>query len=67
MWGAPALLEQAHAGDPDNQCVIPDLANVSIDLGEFDSVRNGLDSAPGSVESDAKMRTVMARLAIIRC
>jgi len=44
MWGAPALLEQAHAGDPDNQRVIPELANALIDLGEFYPVRNVLDS-----------------------
>jgi putative thioredoxin len=60
---ARSLLEEAHAGDPDNQRVIPDLANVLIDLGELDQAKNLLDSASGSVESDHAVRTAMVRLA----
>ena len=59
---ARSVLEEAHAGDPDNQRVIPDLANVLIDLGELDQARNLLDSAPGSVGSDDEVRTAMVRL-----
>jgi putative thioredoxin len=60
---ARSLLEEAHAGDPDNQRVIPDLANVLIDLGELPQAENLLDSAPGSAKSDDEMRTAVVRLA----
>ncbi len=59
---ARSVLEEALAGDPDNQRVIPDLANVLIDLGEFDQARNVLDSAPDSVKFDDEVRTAMVRL-----
>ena len=59
---ARAVLEQAHAADPGNHRVIPDLANVLIDLGELDQAGDVLASAPGSVKSEADMRAAMARL-----
>ena len=60
---ARAVLDQARAGDPENQRLIPDLANVLIDLGEFDQARNVLGSAPGGAAFDGEMRKAMARLA----
>ena len=60
---ARSLLEEAHAGDPDAQRVIPDLANVLIDLGELTQAKNLLDSTPRSAKSDDEMRTAMVRLA----
>ncbi len=60
---ARSLLEEAHAGDPDNQRVILDLANVLIDLGELAQAKNLLDSTPRSAKSDDEMRTAMVRLA----
>jgi putative thioredoxin len=59
---ARSILEQAHAGDPGNQRVVPDLANVLIDLGELDQAGKVLDSAPDSVKSDHAVRTAMVRL-----
>ena len=59
---ARSVLEEARAGDPDNRRVIPDLANVLIDLGELDQAGNVLNSAPDSVKSDDEMRTAMVRL-----
>jgi putative thioredoxin len=59
---ARSLLEEAHAGDLDNQRVIPDLANVLIDLGELEQAKNLLDSASASVRTDDEMRTARVRL-----
>jgi putative thioredoxin len=59
---ARSLLEEAHAGDLDNQRVIPDLANVLIDLGELEQAKNLLDSASASVRTDDEMRTTIVRL-----
>lgn len=60
---ARSLLEEAHAADPGNQRVIPDLANVLIDLGELDQAKKLLDSVSDSVKSDDEMRIAMVRLA----
>ncbi len=59
---ARSILEQAHAGDPGNQRVVPDLANVLIDLGELDQAGKVLDSAPDGVKFDHAVRTAMVRL-----
>ena len=59
---ARSILEQAHAGDPGNQRVVPDLANVLIDLGELDQAGKVLDSAPDDVKFDHAVRTAMLRL-----
>jgi len=60
---ARSVLEDAHAADPGNHRVIPDLANVLVDLGDLDQARDLLASAPGSVESEADVRAALARLA----
>ena len=60
---AKAVLTEAHAGNPDNHRIIPDLANVLVDLGEFDQAKNVLNSAPANVKSDGEMRIANARLA----
>jgi putative thioredoxin len=60
---ARAVLEQAHVGDPGNQRVIPDLANVLIDLGELDSARNALDLVASGTNADLEVRTAIGRLA----
>lgn len=59
---ARAVLEEAHAGDPGNHRVIPDLANVLLDLGERDLTRDLLDSLPSSVRSETQTRIAMGRL-----
>ena len=59
---ARAVLEEAHAGDPGNHRVIPDLANVLLDLGERDLTRDLLDSLPSGVKSEAQARIAMGRL-----
>jgi putative thioredoxin len=60
---ARAVLQQAHAEDPDNQRVIPDLANVLVDLGELDSAKNALDWVSGAVNADVEVRAARGRLA----
>ena len=59
---ARSLLEKTHADDPGNQRVIPDLANVLIDLGELDQAKKFLDSAPDSAKSDDDLRAAIVRL-----
>jgi len=59
---ARTLLENAHVEDPDNHRVIPDLANVLIDLGEFDRARTALDLLPDSEKYDTEARATLARL-----
>ena len=59
---ARAVLEEAHGGDPGNDRLIPDLANVLLDLGERDLARKLLDSAPSGVKSEAQARIAMGRL-----
>jgi len=65
LSAARALLEQAHVGDPDNQGLIPDLANVLMDLGELDSARKALDliSTGVAADADAEVRAAVGRLA----
>ena len=60
---ARAVLERAHAGNPGNQRVVPDLANVLIDLGELDSARNALDLVSSGIDADVEVRTAIGRLA----
>jgi putative thioredoxin len=60
---ARTLLEQAQAADPGNTRVIPDLANVLMELGELELARNLLDSAAGTVKSDPELKKAVARLA----
>jgi putative thioredoxin len=59
---ARAVLEEAHAGDPDNHRVTPDLANVLLDLGERDLARDLLDALPSSVNSETQTRIATGRL-----
>jgi putative thioredoxin len=59
---ARALLEQAHVSDPDNQNLIPDLANVLIDLGELDLARKALGLVSTGIDADAEVRAAAGRL-----
>ncbi|MDX2316650.1 MAG: thioredoxin [Gammaproteobacteria bacterium] len=59
---ARALLEQAHVSDPDNQNLIPDLANVLIDLGELDLARKALGLVSTGIDADAEVRAAADRL-----
>jgi len=59
---ARALLEQAHVSDPDNQNLIPDLANVLIDLGELDLARKALGLVSTGIDADAQVRAAAGRL-----
>jgi len=59
---ARALLEQAHVSDPDNQNLIPDLANVLIDLGELDLAREALGLVSTGIDADAQVRAAAGRL-----
>jgi putative thioredoxin len=59
---ARALLEQAHVSDPDNQNLIPDLANVLIDLGELDLARKVLGLVSTGIDADAEVRAAAGRL-----
>jgi putative thioredoxin len=63
LGAARALLERAHVGDPDNQGLIPDLANVLMDLGELDSARKALDLISTGIDADAEVRAAVGRLA----
>jgi len=59
---ARVLLEQAHVSDPDNQNLIPDLANVLIDLGELDLAREALGLVSTGIDADAQVRAAAGRL-----
>jgi putative thioredoxin len=59
---AKALLEEAHVADPGNYRVIPDLANVLIELGELERARAALDLVPDAHKSDSEARAALARL-----
>ncbi len=59
---AKAMLEQAHVSDPGNHRVIPDLANVLIDLGELERAREALKLVPDGGQRDADSRFATARL-----
>jgi len=63
LSAARALLEQAHVGDPDNQDLTPDLANVLMDLGELDSARKALDLISTGVGADMEVLAAVGRLA----
>jgi putative thioredoxin len=60
---ARALLERARAGDPGNYRVVPDLADVLIDLGELVLAKSTLDSLPSSEKSNPEVRKSIARVA----
>lgn len=59
---ARAVLDSARAGDPDNHRIVPDLANVLIDLGELDSAQALLEGLPPGEEHGAEAQGVRARL-----
>jgi len=59
---ARALLEQAHVSDPDNQNLVPELANVLIDLGELDLARKALGLVSTGIDADAQVRAAAGRL-----
>jgi putative thioredoxin len=59
---AKTLLEEAHVADPGNHRVIPDLANVLIELGELERARAALDLLPDAVKFDAEARAAIVRL-----
>jgi putative thioredoxin len=59
---ARALLEQAHVSEPDNQNLIPDLANVLIDLGELDLAHKVLGLVSTGIDADAEVRAAAGRL-----
>ena len=60
---ARSALEEAHVQDPDNHRVVVDLADVLVDLGEFDRAREALHLVPAGSDSDGHADAVSARLA----
>jgi len=62
LSAARALLEEAHIADPENQKLIPDLANVFIDLGELELARKALDLVSTGLDADGEVVAVVGRL-----
>jgi len=60
---ARALLEEARAGDPENLRVMADLMEVLIALGEIESAKALLATAPGTLKFDPELQKMAARLA----
>jgi putative thioredoxin len=59
---ARALLEKAHAADPNNARLVPDLANVLIDLGELTAAKALLDALPVNERAEGEVQAALARL-----
>jgi len=59
---ARAVLEKAHAADPGNSRVVPDLANVLIDLGELTAAKALLDALPVNERAEGEVQAALARL-----
>lgn len=60
---ARAILEQARAEDPDNHRIVPELADLLIDLEDLAAARRLLDGLPANLAGEAPARAVAARLA----
>jgi putative thioredoxin len=59
---ARALLEKAHAADPGNVRLVPDLANVLIDLGELAAAKELLSALPVNEKAEGEVQAALARL-----
>ena len=62
LSAARALLEEAHIADPENQKLVPDLANVLIDLGELELARKALELVSTGIDADEEVVVVAGRL-----